>query len=127
MDIDNLTIGQIRELSKLFATNGAEPSPSFVSPHVGKYVIVRSRDSGVQCGVLMNHSGNQVVLNDARRLWSWKAKKNHTLSAVAIFGIHECSKLSPGLDGFHVIGVCEILPCTQESSISLQLINSHEQ
>jgi hypothetical protein len=48
MNIDDLTIGQARELSELFGNK--QTSSNFASRYVGKYVIVRSVTEGVNFG-----------------------------------------------------------------------------
>lgn len=37
----------------------------------GKYVIVRTYSAGVFAGNLKSRKGQEVVLNNARRLWYW--------------------------------------------------------
>lgn len=59
-------------------------SPSFV----GKICLVRTYASGVHCGTVVYHQGQEVVLRDARRLWEWHAVGGISLSEVARNGIH---------------------------------------
>ena len=68
MDIENLTIGQAKQLAALFGqvSGGAKPCGQ-----LGKYVVVRTYSAGVHIGVLRERAGKEVVLGDARRLWSW--------------------------------------------------------
>ena len=47
------------------------------------YVICRGYYCGVHAGYLKEKDGNHVVLNEARRLWNWKADKGISLSDVA--------------------------------------------
>ena len=56
------------------------------------YVVVRTYSAGVHCGELVSRKGQEVVLANARRLWSWKGA--FTLSEVAQEGIAAGSKPS---------------------------------
>ena len=57
------------------------------SPKQPKYVIVRCRDAGVHAGEYVSHSGREVVLANARRIWYWSGAAS--LSEIAV---HGCSK-----------------------------------
>jgi hypothetical protein len=63
MNIDSLTIGQVRELTAML--NG---SVAKTSPFVGRYVIIRTYSAGVHAGELVSQDGDIVVLKGARRL-----------------------------------------------------------
>ena len=43
MNIDNLTIGEARQIAALFGNGGAEPT---FTPHIGKRCIIRTYASG---------------------------------------------------------------------------------
>ncbi|MGB1214939.1 MAG: DUF6948 domain-containing protein [Pikeienuella sp.] len=101
-------------------------SDTDTSPLVGKYVIVRSRDSGVHAGFLARHQGCHISLTDSRRLWYWKAAKEHTLSAVSLFGLSGGSKISSAVGRIEILDACEIIPCTPTSQDSIQGITSHD-
>jgi hypothetical protein len=124
IDIDSLTIGQARQIAQAFGQS--QQVASISSDMIGKYCIVRSRDSGVHAGVVVAHSGDQVRLKDSRRLWYWKALKNHTLTAVSLHGICE-GRISPVNPDLIVIGACEISPCSDAARTSIEGFPSHEQ
>lgn len=119
MNINELTIGQAKELAALF--NGQQASLQ-ASPHlfVGKYVIARCYAAGVHAGEVVSVDGENVLLKDSRRLWSWKAKEGIALSGVAQHGIKtsECKVdvLNPLI---YLTGVCELIPCTKTSKESI--------
>ena len=48
------------------------------------YVIVRSPQAGVFAGILASRTGQEVLLQDARRIWYWAGAT--TLSELAILG-----------------------------------------
>lgn len=70
MNINDLTIGQAKELAEIFASGNAESKID--NKMIGKYVIVRCRDAGVHTGYLESYNGREAVLTDSRRLWYWK-------------------------------------------------------
>ncbi len=55
-----------------------------VAKKLGKYVIVRTYSAGVFAGNLESRKGKEVVLLNARRIWSWQGAA--TLSELATRG-----------------------------------------
>ena len=114
MNIDELTIGQARELAAMFG--GQAPASAFDNGMIGKYVIVRCRDAGVHAGVLESSNGRECVLSEARRLWYWKVRGNGDfLNAIALSGVHPDSKLSAPVERIHLTENCEIIWCSEEA------------
>lgn len=115
MSIDNLTIGEAKQLAAMFG--GASPSPSQPAFIKGdeRPVIVRSRDAGVQFGYLLGYVGSEVHLRNARQMWSWKAAKGGTLLDCATHGVKASeSKFSGPVSRVIVIGACAIIDATPE-------------
>ena len=83
MDINELTIGQAKELTALFGTQKTEGLPN---PYIGKRVIVRTYSAGVHIGTLKSAVGRECELIDALRLWKWEGG-GLSLSAIATDGI----------------------------------------
>ena len=78
-------------------------------------VIIRADRAGVFFGELAEKNGNEVKLNNARRLWYWDGAAS--LSELAVKGVtkpKECRFCIP-VPSITVLGVIEIIPCTQES------------
>jgi hypothetical protein len=124
MNIDDLTIGQAKELVKLFSTNTfqGEQSPitSGVDGMIGEKVIVRTYSAGVWFGLLKEKSKNEVILSDARRMYKWWAKESISLSAVAIHGIkREKSQICEPVDSVWLESI-EIISCTNDSVESIE-------
>ena len=95
MNIDSMTIGQIKTIQALFqpSTNTAG-----LNTHVGERVIIRTYKAGVWLGKLVEKSGREVILKDARRMWRWHAKESISLSGVAVYGINQDkSKIAPAI------------------------------
>lgn len=128
MEINKL-IESLKMLEKLQAAveveNISENKPK--KRMIGQYVIVRCRDAGVHSGYLEDYNGREVVLTKSRRLWFWKCVKEHSLSSVALYGLHDDSKIASELPEILLSDACEILPCSSESAASIQGIKSHEQ
>ena len=116
MDINDLTIGQAKDLSKLFENKQESDGIQYAT---GKNVIIRTYSAGVWCGTLTQKSGNEVILNNARRLWRWWAAESISLSAVAVFGIlEENSDIAPPVEGIWLEAI-EIITTTEKAEKSI--------
>lgn len=109
MNINELTIGQAKELANLFGGVSQQKSDH---PFIGKYVIARCYAAGVHSGEVISIDGENVILKNSRRLWSWKAKEGLALSGVAQSGIKTDSKVDVINPEIYLSGVCELIPCT---------------
>lgn len=119
MDINNLTIGQAKEIAALVNGVGS-PAPSANSVNgAGRAVIVRSRDAGVQFGYLNKFEGSTVYLTKARQMWSWTAAEGGTLLDCANHGV-KAGKFSTVADAVIVIGACAIIDCTDKAVKTLE-------
>ena len=77
------------------------------------YVICRGYYCGVHAGYIKEREGNHVVLNEARRLWKWKAVKGISLSEVAKYGINASgSRVCTKCGEIWLGDVYEVIPCT---------------
>ena len=89
-----------------------------------KYVVVRSKDSGVHAGYLKSQDGDTVNLVDARRIWYWKGAAS--LSQLAMEGTSapdECKFPAPVL-AIQILGVCEVIDTTERARESIQGVTS---
>lgn len=115
-NIDNLTYGELKQIAALFqATNSA---PTAAHPFVGKYVICRCYSAGVHAGELVSQQGDEVVLRNSRRLWSWTAKAGVALSGLAINGL-KSGKIDTLLPELFLTGVIETIPCSEAAKESI--------
>jgi len=118
MNIDDLTLGQFKEIEKLFSNR--ESSESGLNSLVGKKVIVRTYSAGVFFGKLIEKSGSEVIIADARRLYYWKTTNaGISLSEVAISGLHSDSKVCAPTSS-HWLQAVELIPCSLESIKSIE-------
>ena len=60
---------------------------------VGQKVVVRTVSAGVWVGEVYMATAGEVYLIDARRCWSWTVLKGISLSAMAVFGLAEQSRI----------------------------------
>mgnify|MGYP007095368393 CR=1 FL=1 len=114
MNINEMTIGQAKELAAMFSASNAQPQ-QVGSNLIGQKVIVRASSAGVHYGTLVSIIGDTVSLTNARRLWRWRVKgdKGVSLSDVADLGIDTDSKIC-AVTAFHVvIGACEVMSTTE--------------
>lgn len=114
MNIDDLTIGEAKQLACMFGKN-EKVTASCCNPFLNKKVIIRTFSAGVHFGELIEKDGKEVILKNARRLWYWKtSNKGISLSEVANAGLAKDSKVCAPVEAIWLEAV-EIIPCTKES------------
>ena len=117
MNINELTIGQAKDLAEMFS--GQLKQEETAHRFVGLYVIARCYAAGVHAGFVVSVNGENVILKDSVRLWSWKAREGIALSGVAQHGIKSESKLDAVNPLVYLTGVCEIIPCSEKAKESI--------
>ena len=123
MNIDDLTIGQMRQIQSLIQPQQNFEGPTkHTHPFIGRYVVTRSYAAGVHLGILSQAEGKEVLLRDSRRLYYWEGA--FTLSAVAVSGI-ESGKVSCVVPEIYLSDICEIIPCSKEAETNLRLQKVH--
>ena len=82
---------------------------------IGKYLIVRGRDSGVFAGTLDEKEGQEVCLSKCRRLWYWVGSAS--ISQLAVEGTTKPSECKFTVTKAEIIitDAIEIIPCTKEA------------
>lgn len=82
-------------------------------PMIGKFCIARCYAAGVHAGTVASVDGENVILTDSYRLWSWKAKDGVALSGVAQNGIvRSGTRIDTMNPEIYITGVCELIPCS---------------
>lgn len=123
MNLDDLTLGQIKEIGALLGnvnTTTASNVASKIHPMIGKKVIIRTYSAGVWFGKLLQKDEDEVILEDARRMYQWWCKESISLSAVAVYGINqEKSKICVPVDCIWLKAI-EILPCKDVAIKSIE-------
>ena len=77
-----------------------------------KYYIVRAKDTGVFAGNIKERNGDEVTMTNVRQLWYWDGAASLMQMAQSGVTAPENCKFTVTIDELTVIGVCEILPCT---------------
>ena len=125
MSIDNLTIGEAKQLVSLFST---PPKSEIYSSLIGKYVIVRTYNEGVNAGVVQMADETGIVLSEARRLWYHEPKDPATawFEGVAMSGLSDGSQISVAVPEKTIIENYSVTPCSQEAEFSIRNHKAHE-
>jgi len=119
MNINDLTLGQLKEINSLFVSNN-DQGETGLNCMIGKKVIIRTYSAGVWFGTLEQKDGNEVIIRNARRMWRWWAKDGVSLSAVSINGIkHDKSKIAEAVEAVWLEAI-EIIPCTESAITSIE-------
>jgi hypothetical protein len=122
IDINQLTLGQIREIQALNITFGNKESAqkNTLNSMLGMLVIVRTYSAGVWFGELAEKAGNEVILANARRMYRWWCAESISLSAVALHGIiEEKSKIVQAVPSVWLEAI-EIIPCAEKVATQLR-------
>ena len=82
MNVDDLTLGQIKQLKTLFA----DQAEKLKHPMLGRRCLVRTYSAGVHIGDVVFANEMECKLENALRLWKWEGG-GLSLSAVANNGI----------------------------------------
>lgn len=123
MNIDNLTIGEAKQLAAMFGTSPAAPASAPVgSELIGQKVIVRAYRAGVLFGTLAAIDGQNVKLTSARRLWYWQVagKKGIALEDVAKHGVSKESKITATVETAVIVDAGEIMSVTDEAAKTIE-------
>jgi hypothetical protein len=84
-----------------------------------KYII-RADRAGVFYGEIKERNGNEVTMTNVRRLWFWAGA--NSLSQLAVDGVakpEEC-KFTVYVPEMTILGVIEIIPCTDKAIASIE-------
>ena len=81
---------------------------------LNKKVIIRADRAGVFYGTIIRKDGDEVELRNCRRIWYWDGAAS--LSEIAVSGVkHETSKITVTVESIVILGVIEIITCTEEA------------
>ena len=128
MNIEDLTLKQIRELQGLFS-NANIQNNNLYSEAVGKCVIVRSRNEGINFGEVVTLDDTGIVIKDARRIY-YHAPKDKNISwyeGVAKCGLDSSSKISCSVDKKIIIEDYSITYCTDDAIKNIKEFKAHAQ
>lgn len=112
MDIENITIGQAKQIAALVSgvNCASQPTSAISAAFIGQTVIVRTYSAGVFCGTVQAKDGNEVILTNARRMWKFWCAQSISLSGVVVHGIDRSrSRIAPPVPSVWLEAI-EILP-----------------
>jgi len=131
MNIDDLKIGEAKEIAALFGSITAPQSnkKTIFNDIIGKYVIVRSRNEGINAGFVEAADETGIILTDCRRFWYHKplSKNESWYEGVANTGVSSNSKLSAEVQSKIIVEDYSITRCTDKAILSIRGIKAHEQ
>lgn len=84
-----------------------------------KYCIIRGHYAGCHAGFVKERNGDEVTLVKTRRLWRWWGKTLSGLALEGTFAPEKC-KFSDEIPENIILGVCEIIPCTEAAMKSIR-------
>ena len=87
-----------------------------------KYYIVRTEKAGVFFGEIVERKGNEIKMKNARGIWYWNGACG--LAQLATDGTTKPDncKFTVVVDEIELLGVTEIIPCTQKAEASLKAV-----
>ena len=88
----------------------------------GQKVIVRTEHAGVFYGVVTEMEGQTVEVRNCRRIWYWSGAAS--LSELALTGPknpRQC-RFSVTISSMVVMGVKELIPCTEEAANAIESV-----
>jgi hypothetical protein len=117
MNLDDLTLGQIKQLQGLIGETKTQGLPF----PIGGYVLVRSRNEGINAGFLKEADDTGCILEQARRVWYHKPKDVNTswYEGVANSGLSDDSKISAAVSVKVIVEDYSLTLCTDEAMKSI--------
>lgn len=115
MNIDDLTLGQLKEIRKLISQDEQIIPNTTAHPMLGKRCLIRTYSAGVHIGdvVWINPTNSmEIKLENALRLWKW-TDGGLSLSSVALNGIKGGRLNKTG--EILLTNVIEIIPTSKEA------------
>lgn len=87
-----------------------------------QYYIIRSDKAGVFFAKIAERRGDEVDLTDCRRIWYWDGAAS--LSQLAMEGVNKPQncKFTITVPAMTVLGVIEIIPCTDKAIESIKAV-----
>lgn len=120
MPIENIKIGEVLELIRLFSGNQNETKTEN-NPLIGQVCVVRTYSAGVHIGEVIRQDKEQVDLKNSRRLWKWQGA--FTLSEVATKGVSSESRIAVEIPFIRLTNAIEIIPCSKKALKTFEACN----
>jgi hypothetical protein len=127
-DIKQLTIGDIQQLQQFLGGSNNSTKKGIYDRYIGKYVICRTQNEGVNAGQVIELDETGVILKDARRLYYYKPAHKNTswYEGVAIYGLAEGSKVGISVEKI-IVEDYSLTICSPEAECSIREFKAHVQ
>lgn len=87
---------------------------------LNKKVIIRADKAGVLFGTLKEKNGSEVTLTDCRRIWYWDGAASISQLAAEGTKVPDKCKFTMPVSEITVLGVIEIIPCSEQAIKSIE-------
>ena len=128
MNIEDLTLREIKEIGSLLSSNNQPASintGSLNNDIIGRKCIIRTYSAGVWFGTVLEKTKDECVIGNARRLWKWvTVDKGISLSEVSLTGLASDSKVQPPVNKVWLQQI-ELIPCTEIATTSIESQNNY--
>lgn len=116
-----MNIEDLIKLAQLLQPSDKKTNGSMYEQFVGKYVIVRSRNEGINAGKVLELDETGVILEDARRLYYHKPtnKELSWYEGVALEGLSKDSKVGAEVTKL-IVEDYSITLCSKEAEKSIR-------
>ena len=87
-----------------------------------QYYIIRADRAGVFFGQIESRNGDEVTMKNVRRIWYWDGA--NSISQLAVDGTakpNNC-KFTVTVEQMTILGVIEIIPCTDKATKSIMAV-----
>lgn len=87
-----------------------------------QYYIIRADKAGVFFGQIESRNGDEVTMRNVRRIWYWDGA--NSISQLAVDGTakpNNC-KFTVTVEQMTILGVIEIIPCTEKAAKSIMAV-----
>ena len=87
-----------------------------------QYYIIRADRAGVFFGQIESRNGDEVTMRNVRRIWYWDGA--NSISQLAVDGTakpNNC-KFTVTVEQMTILGVIEIIPCTDKATKSIMAV-----
>lgn len=116
MNIDELTLGQLKEIQALLGSNENKQEKT-KHPMLGRRCLIRCYSAGVHIGTITYIDGMECKIENCLRLYKWE-DGGLSLSAIATNGIVK-GRLNRCAEDY-LLGVIEMIPITEKAEKTMQ-------
>ena len=86
---------------------------------IGRNCIVRTKNAGVFAGKVVKRNGQEVLLNDARRIWYWEGAASLSQLSTTGTSKHGRCKFPAPVAEVLLFEVIEMIPITDVAAASI--------